>query len=57
MCWDPAVADLLDGMQQRQAEAQLPPREREKKARERARIKARREQRATFDLPPGCAYR
>ncbi len=50
---DPAVADLLDGMQQRQAEAQLPRREREKKARERARIKARREQRATFDLPPG----
>ena len=49
---DPAVADLLSGMEQRQSEAALPRREREKKARERAKIRARREQRATFDLPP-----
>jgi hypothetical protein len=49
---DPAVADLLTNMEQRQAEAQLPRREREKKARERAKILSRREQRATYDLPP-----
>ncbi|HSV85460.1 MAG TPA: hypothetical protein VLH85_02725 [Levilinea sp.] len=49
---DPAVADLLSGLEQRQAEALLPRRAREKKARERARIRARREQRATYDLPP-----
>ncbi len=49
---DPAVADLLTNMEQRQAEAQLPRREREKKARERAKIQSRREQRATYDLPP-----
>lgn len=50
---DPAVADLLAGMEQRQSEAALPRREREKKARERAKIEARRDQRATYDLPPG----
>ena len=49
---DPAVADLLAGMEQKQAESQLPRKEREKKARERAKIQARREQRATYDLPP-----
>ena len=49
---DPAVADLLQGMQQRQAEAQMPKRERERLARERAKIQARRDQRATYDLPP-----
>ncbi len=49
---DPVVADLLEGMEQRQSEAMLPRRQREKKARERARIQARREQRATYDLPP-----
>jgi hypothetical protein len=49
---DPAVADLLAGMEQRQSEAQLPRKLREKKARERARIQARRDQRATYDLPP-----
>jgi hypothetical protein len=49
---DPAVADLLEGMEQRQNEAMLPRKQREKKARERARIQARREQRATYDLPP-----
>jgi hypothetical protein len=49
---DPAVADLLRGMQQKQVEAQLPRREREKLSRERAKIQARRDQRATYDLPP-----
>lgn len=49
---DPSVADLLQGMEQRQAEAALPRKLREKKARERAKIQARREQRATYDLPP-----
>jgi hypothetical protein len=49
---DPTVADLLNDMEQRQAESQLPRRQREKKARERAKIQARREQRATYDLPP-----
>lgn len=49
---DPAISDLLDGMEQRQIEAQLPKRLREKKARERAKIASRREQRATYDLPP-----
>ncbi len=49
---DPAVADLLAGMEQRQSEAALPRRAREKRARERAKIEARRDQRATYDLPP-----
>jgi hypothetical protein len=49
---DPAVADLLKGMQQKQSEAQLPRRERERISRERAKIQARRDQRATYDLPP-----
>jgi hypothetical protein len=49
---DSAVADLLENMEQKQREAQLPRRQREKKARERAKIQARRDQRATYDLPP-----
>ena len=49
---DPAVADLISGMDQKQAEMQLPRRERMKKKREQAKILARREQRATYDLPP-----
>jgi hypothetical protein len=49
---DPAVADLLNGMEKRQAETQLPRRQREKLAKERAKIQARRPQRATYDLPP-----
>jgi hypothetical protein len=49
---DPAVADLLSGMEQRQAESQLPRKERERLSRERAKIQSRREQRATYDLPP-----
>jgi hypothetical protein len=49
---DPVVADLLAGMEQRQTDAQLPRRTRQKKAREREKIQSRREQRATYDLPP-----
>jgi len=49
---DSAVSDLLSSMEQRQVESQLPRRQREKKARERAKIQSRREQRATYDLPP-----
>ncbi len=49
---DPSVVGLLEGMEQRQSESQLPHREREKKSRERAKISARRERRATYDLPP-----
>lgn len=49
---DPAVADLLSGMEQRQAEYQLPRRTRIKKSREQAKMAARRELRATYDLPP-----
>jgi hypothetical protein len=49
---DPAVADLLSGMQQRQTETQLPRKERERLSRERAKIQSRRDQRATYDLPP-----
>ncbi len=54
---DPAISDLLDGMEQRQLDAQLPKRLREKKARERAKIASRREQRATYDLPPQIRQR
>lgn len=49
---DPAVADLLKGMQQKQSEAQLPRKERERLSRERAKIQSRRDLRATYDLPP-----
>jgi len=49
---DPAVAELLSGMERRQSEAQLPRKQREKIARERARSQARRPQRATYDLLP-----
>jgi hypothetical protein len=54
---DPAVADILSGMEQRQAESHLPTREREKRARERAKIQARREMRVTYDLPPSIRQR
>lgn len=49
---DPAVADLLAGMENKQAEARLPRKLREKKAKERAKIKARKDHRVTYDLPP-----
>lgn len=52
MILDPSVADLLEGMEQRKSESQLPRRQREKRARERAKIQARRPQRVTYDLPP-----
>ena len=54
---DPAVAGLLQDMEHRQSDAALPRRQREKKARERAKIRARRDQRATFDLPPSLRQR
>ena len=54
---DPAVAGLLSDMESRQSDAALPRREREKKARERAKMTARRDQRATFDLPPALRQR
>ncbi len=54
---DPAVAGLLEDMEHRQSDAALPRRAREKKARERAKIRARRDQRATFDLPPTLRQR
>lgn len=49
---DPAVADLLAGMEKRQAEVALPRQQREKLVKERIKIQSRREQRATYDLPP-----
>jgi len=49
---DPAVVDLLKGMQQKQSELQMPRRERERISRERAKIQSRRDMRATYDLPP-----
>ena len=49
---DPSVADLLKDMEQKQAEQQMPRKDREKRARERTKIQARRERRVTYDLPP-----
>jgi len=49
---DPAVSSLLSSMEQRAAEAQLPRRERERLVKQRLKIQARRDQRATYDLPP-----
>ena len=49
---DPAVAELLAGMEKRQAEAQMPRQQRERLVKQRLKIQARREQRATYDLPP-----
>ena len=49
---DPSVADLLSVMEQKQSLSQLSRRERQKKTKEHAKITARREQRATYDLPP-----
>jgi hypothetical protein len=54
---DPAVADLINDMEHKQAESMLPRKEREKKTRERAKIQARRDQRATYDLPPALRAR
>lgn len=49
---DPVVASLLSGMEQRQVEAQMPRKERERLVKERLKIQARRDQRVTYDLPP-----
>lgn len=49
---DPAVLELMSAMQEKQAESRLPRRIREKKAKERAKMRARREQRVTYDIPP-----
>src|SRR3990170_3268973 len=49
---DPAVAELLTGLERQRLDAALPRKERERKARERAKIQARREARATYGLPP-----
>lgn len=61
---DPAVADIMAGYQQRQAEASLPPaerrkkkREREKQQRERQKAKARLARRVNWDLPPALKQR
>jgi hypothetical protein len=49
---DPAVMEIMAAMQEKQAESRLPRRVRERKARERAKMRARREQRVTYDIPP-----
>lgn len=49
---DPSVQSLTEAMERRWSEASLPRRQREKLARERAKIQARKPQRATYDLPP-----
>jgi DNA-binding transcriptional LysR family regulator len=49
---DPAVADLLANMEQKQVESQMSRSERRKRNRERAKIAARRDARVTYDLPP-----
>jgi hypothetical protein len=54
---DPVVADLLSDLESRQADLSLPRRERQKKSREAAKIRARREQRVTYDLPPEVRQR
>ena len=54
---DPAVADLLSGMEQRQEESHLPAKDRKKAARERSKIRERRDYRVTYDLPPKLRQR
>ena len=49
---DSSVLALTESMEKKFAEASLPRRVREKKARERAKSQARKQQRATYDLPP-----
>jgi hypothetical protein len=49
---NPDIAKLLAGLARLQAEAQLPPKEVQKKEREREKVQARREKRVTYDLPP-----
>lgn len=54
---DPAVAELLTGLERQRSDAALPRKQRERKARERAKIQARRDARATYDLPPALRER
>jgi len=54
---DPSIQCLTDSMERRWAESSLPRRQREKLARERAKIQARKPQRATYDLPPALRQR
>ena len=49
---DPAVLEIMADMQEKQSESRLPRRLREKKAKERAKMRARRDQRVTYDIPP-----
>lgn len=49
---DPSVAEILDSMQKKIANAQLPRKKREKLAKEKAKMDARRDFRVTYDLPP-----
>jgi predicted DNA binding CopG/RHH family protein len=49
---DPAVADLLTGMERRDTESHLPAKERKKVIKERNKIQSRKENRVTYDLPP-----
>jgi hypothetical protein len=48
---DPAVSALLGQTEQRRAETRLSPREREKKRKEREKIRARRPFHTTYDIP------
>jgi hypothetical protein len=52
---DPAVAEILSDMDEKQAERALPARERQRKIRERAKSKAR--SRVMLDLPPALIAR
>jgi len=54
---DPAVADILDGMQRKQEERKLPTAERKRKASERMRAKERLSGRVNYDLPEGIKQR
>ncbi len=49
---DQSLADLLAGLEKLRASGEEPEKVRERKARERAKIQARRSRRATYDLPP-----
>lgn len=49
---DPVVDAVLGERDRQRSDQKLPPIERKKKARERAKIKGRRERRVTYDLPP-----
>jgi hypothetical protein len=54
---DPAVNSLIAQGVHRQADAHLSTKERRKKARQRERMKQRREFRVTYDLPPSIRNR